>query len=193
MRVYLPYGLDPAISDPIIGGRSPDGRWKCLAYLTLTDGNKFIVHRIELLPWGPVALPLGTKELRRLPLSRWLAGAHAKLGGAAKNHLVSGKPTTHKAGLQRLIDSEVPRSGMQGFGMEFYRRVASDYLELQGSRGIHERIADRMSERDGQTCSLTRIRDYISKATQMGFLSPGTPGVGARLPGPNLYVGKRGD
>ena len=192
MRVHLPGAVDPAVTDPIIGGRSSDGRWKVLAYLTLTDDGQFLISRLEVMPWEPVALDLNMQDLKALPLTRWRAEAHRQIIGMTKDHHEGTTKTNLKNEARILLDSSLPRAGDRGFGDAFYERLARLYLDLQGARGIQKRLATRLGELEGRPFSARQVSDATKKATKLGYLLPGTNGRGLRSPGPNLVIETRG-
>lgn len=186
---------------PLMVGRSPDGKWRCLAWLSLNERNELVAYRVEVRPWTGEVISLGTDVLRYLPLHRWLAEAHSSLTGPVAAWLREGGVPARsidrrelrrlRKEAERMVESTPPRPGRKGFGTAFYRRLALEYLELQSdgvSRGIRVALADRESARQGKTITTDAIRDALHKATELGFLLPGTRGRAGRLPGPNLYV-----
>ncbi|MGD0984479.1 MAG: hypothetical protein ABSA65_11785 [Acidimicrobiales bacterium] len=187
---------------PLMVGRSPDGLWRCLAWLSLTDRQEIVIFRLEVRPWGDDVLSLGTNPLRDLPLHRWLTQAHSRLtDGIAEWLADEGGVPTHSMDAKELrrlrrvakdmAESTTPRPGPKGFGENFYRRLALDYLELQGkgvSRGIRWVLAEQENRRQKRDDIDDRtVRDWLTKATRLGFLSAGSPGRAGRRPGPNLY------
>jgi len=189
---------------PLLVGRSSDGRWRCSAHLSLTEQNEFVIYRLDVRPWGSELIPLGTDVLRRLPLGRWLTSAHSWLTAPLAEWLDSGSPSPSRPvdekewrrlrqEAERIVKSELPKRGPKGYGSSFYRRIALSYLELQAhgvARGIQGRIAEQENTRrgnKGMPVTATNVRDWLSRATELGFLSPGTKGRAGRAPGPNLY------
>lgn len=76
------------------------------------------------------------------------------------------------------------KRGRGGYPDDHYRRIALLYLDLQNkkwSKGILKEMA-RLENRPWQT-----IRDWVSRAGELEFLSEGTPGKAGREPGPRLY------
>jgi len=187
MTVFFPGNRTPDDGDPIIVARSPDGAWRVLLHLWLTE-SEFFVRDIAIRPWDNQSRPVGTDVLRRLPLGRWATMAHGWLAEYAQKGIDTGRGTDQ---LRRLARAKVtPAAGRRGFGKDFYRRLALEYLELQAegvSRGIRVELARRESRRQDRKVTPTNIRDALNKATELGFLMPGTPGRAGRQPGPNLY------
>lgn len=185
---------------PLMVGRSSDGLWRCLAWLSLTDRQEIVVFRLELRPWGDDVLMLGTNVLRDLPLHRWLAQAHSRLTegvaawlaneGGTPTHPIDAKELRHlRKVAQGMAESTTPKPGPKGLGDNFYRRLAIDYLGLQGKRrDIRCALAEQENRRQNRDdiTDLT-VRDWLTKATKLGFLSAGTPGRAGRRAGPNLY------
>lgn len=90
---------------------------------------------------------------------------------------------------QKASGGKGSQAGPSGYGDEFYERIARTYLELQAegiSRGILHHIAERESEIQGREVDPTNVRDWVHKATKLGFLGPGTQGKAGRMPGPRL-------
>jgi hypothetical protein len=185
---------------PLMVGRSPDGLWRCLAWLSLNERGELVIFRLELRPWTTDEMPsIGTDVLRYLPLAHWLAQAHSRLTEGIAEWLqergVSTRPIDAKEFrrlrklAERMVESTPTRPGRKGFAVSYYRWLALEYLELQDkvSRGIRDVLADRASHREGRKITSENIRDALHKATELGFLLPGTQGRAGRLPGPNLY------
>jgi hypothetical protein len=85
----------------------------------------------------------------------------------------------------KLEASTLRRGGRRGFPDDFYRWVAGVYLESQG-RGVILEIARLGSERLGRPVARETARDWVHRATDLGYLSPGLSGKAGRLPGPNF-------
>ena len=109
---------------PLFLGRSSDGKWRCSAYLSLTQQNEFVMYRLDVRPWGRDLIPLGTDVLRRLPLGRWLTSAHSWLRAPMEEWLDSGAVTTSRPieekelrrlrqQAERLVKSELPEERTQ--------------------------------------------------------------------------------
>jgi len=185
--MYLPGAATPEEADPFIGGRSADGRFRCVAHLHLTPAGEVIIRDIEVTSWNGKPAPIGIAVLQRLPLGSWLAMAHTRLArlGAVAVGDGRGTPFAH-----RLAGSKaVPAVGRPGFGRDFYRALALAYLELQEqgmARGIQKRLQDESELRFGRWLASDQVRDALSRATELGFLGPGVRGRAGRLPGPNL-------
>jgi hypothetical protein len=186
MRINVSKG---ALS-PMIEGRSIDGRYRCLADLAVIDG-RLSITRLELAPWTFGGATIGTDALRQIPLGRWLTLAYSILQDETLwqqtgelGNTASGRSAAHKlAGLHR--GAEPVRRGRPGYPAAFYRDVALRYLELQSQgvgRGVQQQIAEERS------VPWPTVRDWLHKATVLGFLSPGSPGRAGRRPGPNLHT-----
>jgi hypothetical protein len=184
--------------DPVIKARSTDGAWCCTAFLRLTTDRRWIIASYTVSPWADV--PSGgatTATARSLPFGRWLAMAHARLpemgDWLAKGTLPSGAPTMvlpqHVERARRLAElargAEL-RKGRKGYPADHYRRIAFEYLDLQ-SQGVGRGIQRRLAEQQDPQRQWQTIRDWLAKATELGFLTKGTPGRAGREPGPNLY------
>jgi hypothetical protein len=92
---------------------------------------------------------------------------------------------------RRIADeaAETPLArGPKGYGAEHYRRIAFRYLELlrEGRRDVLVALAEEESERLGREVRRETVRDWVKKATRLGFLAPGTPGRAEERVGPNL-------
>ncbi len=90
--------------------------------------------------------------------------------------------------------AEQKAGGRRGYGDDFYRLVALEYVALSeqgnGGRGALQRLAAVMATRLGekQPRSRDNIRDWVAEARRRGFLTPGEPGRGGGGPGPRLYA-----
>lgn len=85
-----------------------------------------------------------------------------------------------------------PRGPHGGYSPEHYRGIAQRYLELvSGGRRDPVKALCEESDTERET-----MRDWIRKATRMGYLAAGQPGVAGRAPGPKLSLKsntKKGD
>ncbi len=92
-----------------------------------------------------------------------------------------------------LAAAEQKATGKRGYGDDFYRLVALEYVALteqgKGGRGALRRLADVMAQRMGEKEARSRdnIRDWVAEARRRNFLSPGEPGRGGGGPGWRLY------
>lgn len=102
-----------------------------------------------------------------------------------------------RAGVFNITDADVRRArraaslaaqqplnrGRRGYGPNHYRRIALRYLELvsEGRRNVLVALAAEEG-RPRET-----VRDWVRRATELGFLSPGKQGRAEARPGPNLY------
>jgi hypothetical protein len=186
----LPFGED----GPKIEGRSSDGSWRCNALLAKDADGRLSISRLEVEPWTfGDRLALGTNVLRSLPLGRWLASAHSQLGDAGvwlKTGTLAGSVEGRawaQAAAESARSTEL-RRGRRGYPEDHYRRIALAYLALQqqGVRGSPVRLAQDEST-PARPVAWQTMRDWIHRATELGFLSPGSPGRAGRSPGPNLY------
>jgi hypothetical protein len=170
--LIFPWAATPADPDPFIGARSPDGKWLVVARVHLSAAGDFFLRDLHVSPWSGEPTPLGTEALRQLPIGRWVAVAHGELVKRAR----------HTGSAPLLASSRVA-----GFGDDFYRRIARAYLELQEQgRGIQQRLSDESTTRLGRFLTPVQIRDAVSRATELGLLSPGSRGRVGRVAGPNL-------
>jgi hypothetical protein len=90
---------------------------------------------------------------------------------------------------------ENPRPGRRAKPTEHYRRIALRYLELlkQGQRHVLKALAAEESEREGRAVPRETVRDWVRKATKLGYLTPGIQGRASARPGPELYRKEKGD
>lgn len=70
---------------------------------------------------------------------------------------------------------------------EHYWHIAERYLALvaTGRRDVLNALSEEESKRLGEPIGRERIRDWVRKATRLGFLAPGQPGTVGRRPGTN--------
>ncbi len=101
-----------------------------------------------------------------------------------------------RARIERLALAAVEQkaTGKRGYGDDFYRLVALEYVALtergEGGRGALQRLAEVMASRMHERTPRPRdnIRDWVAEARRRGFLTPGEPGRGGGGPGPRLYA-----
>ena len=185
---------------PMLVGRSSDGFWRFVGWLSLTAADEFVIFRSETRPWDDVVRPLTADVLRSLPLSRWLVEAHGTftepIAAWLRAHGQDARAVDKaelRAMARRVAGSRPPRPGPSGFGDDYYRRLAISYLELQRQgigRGIRPLLAEQESRRLGREVTPVQIRDALSKATTLGYLAPGKQGRAGRFPGPRLFEEK---
>jgi hypothetical protein len=182
MRVYFPGPATPADADPFIGGRSSDGRLRCLAYLRLSSSEAMVIKEVDVMSWDGTQCHIGSTELNKLPLHRWLTKAHADLATR------DAKEAKRRRGPSVSIRNWSVGTE-RGRGREFYRRIAFEYLKVQeeGEPHVQKRLARESRHRLGIELNLTQVRDALTKATRLGFLTRGTRGRSGRGPGLNLY------
>jgi hypothetical protein len=88
-----------------------------------------------------------------------------------------------KAGRGRIsIDSR------GAYPLEHYRHIAERYLALvaSGRRDVLKALSEEEGKRLGEPIGHERMRDWVRKATRLGYLGSGTPGSVSRQPGPEL-------
>jgi hypothetical protein len=80
------------------------------------------------------------------------------------------------------------RRGRKGYPKEHYHRIALRYLDLIGSgrRDVLKALAAEEEKRLGRAVPRETVRDWVRKATELGFLAPGKQGRASARPGPNL-------
>jgi hypothetical protein len=181
---------------PWVLARSPDGVWWCELHFRDEDGHLAFDWMSRLVPWpvrpGERVPPLTTDVLRSLPLGRWLALAHSRLAEMPDwSEAVDPEQRAWAREVVKRVRNSELRRGRRGFPADFYRGIALEYLALQKkgvSRGIQQQLAKQESKRLRRPVSWQSVRDWVHRATELGFLSKGTPGRSGRLPGPNLYT-----
>jgi len=92
-------------------------------------------------------------------------------------------------GLLRRLGPAPYRPGRQGYPIGLYEWVAREYLALVRagkSRGILPELARRASEHLGRTVSPANVRDWVHRARELKFLTPGLSGKAHADPGPAL-------
>lgn len=173
-------------AEPWLIGRSRDGLWLCELRFARIGEDIFSAYEMHLEPWlENEAVPLGTKVLAELPLHQWTLQAQTAM---AKRFKEEGSPEA-----TAIAEATVAKPGPKGFGTDFYRQLALEYLRLQGQgvgRGIRTVLADWMTETLGDKYDEANVKDALVKAVNLGFLSHGTQGRAGRDEGPNLYVTK---
>lgn len=89
--------------------------------------------------------------------------------------------------IKRLRDEEF-RPGRQGYSLDLYRWIASEYLALIGAgvRPLLPELAKRASAHLGRPVKPQNARDWVHRARRLGFLTEGLRGRAHADPGPAL-------
>jgi hypothetical protein len=86
-----------------------------------------------------------------------------------------------------VTEATKPKPGRPGLPEEHYRRIALRYLALlKHHRNVLVALAAEESERQGRIVPRETVRDWVRKATGLGYLAPGKPGRAEARPGPKL-------
>ncbi len=100
------------------------------------------------------------------------------------------EPTARAAGVaaKKAGRGAIPVGSRGAYQPEHYRHIAERYLALveSGRRDVIKALEEEEGKRLGEPVGHERMRDWVRKATKLGFLAPGSPGTVARQPGPNL-------
>jgi hypothetical protein len=175
-----------------------------LAAGTLVDGEPWLVRAVlRRDPKGPPFVarlsvehfPVDDVEvtgtvLRALPLARirdlalaWLIPvalareAMAEVGGWGET------PESAQRAREAADEAAKPKPGRRALPREHYAGIAARYLEhLEDGR---RNVLVVLAEEEG--VPRETVRDWVRKATKLGFLAPGKPGRAEKRPGPNLY------
>lgn len=185
--------------------------------LQLVDGEVWLVRGVlQRVPTGPPVMKrvavehlidtsrdVTGKIVREIRFGEIRDAALARLRerGPARAQLRDADPdlfTEEQVAEAQAVAVEVARHarGPRGaYTSEHYRHVARRYLALvdEGRRDVVNALCEEEAERLGEPIARERMRDWIRKATRMGFLAPGTSGVIGRQPGPNLDPKEEGD
>jgi hypothetical protein len=184
---------------PVIIGRSSDGNFIAFAEYDRDDDGKLAITRLDINAWNPHdAKPILTETLRELPLGHWMTMAYSQLAESAtaldsseQLHGLTPEGMTRARRMASRVKTAQLRRGPKGFPPDFYRRIALTYLDLQSkgiSRGIQQEIAKIESRRQNRIIDWVTVRDWLRRATELGFLTAGSKGRAGREPGPNLYT-----
>lgn len=132
--------------------------------------------------------------LRKVPLPRLIAQVHADLlATAERGDMYSGGDVPTPLWLKNLqaLTPAVPqkdarKGGRPAVSEDLLRQVAVAYLaEQHAGRGLHDRIADRISQ------PAKRVPDLIRLARAADLLTPAAPGKRGAAPGPQLLASFR--
>jgi hypothetical protein len=132
--------------------------------------------------------------LRGLPLARIRGRALDGLEGIrqARDAMSETGWSINPASVERARDAAIeagkPRLGRPGLPVEHLARIAGRYIDLveAGVGNVLVVLAEEESKRAGRTIPRETIRDWVRKATERGYLAPGTPGRAEARPGPKL-------
>jgi hypothetical protein len=101
--------------------------------------------------------------------------------------------TRHDDAWVRKVAEEAKRPlrrGRKGYPNEHYRWIAVRYLEIVGTgrRDVLKALATEEEARLGRPVPRETVRDWVRKATELGYLAPGKRGRASARPGPNLNL-----
>jgi hypothetical protein len=174
--------------------------WLVMGILRVTsDGPPYISElSVEHFPDPDVEV---TGAVLRFPLAEIRDKAVAEIRGPllvvyeAMAEIGDVTPETLERVESMAKKAENTRPGRRAKPPEHYRRIALRYLELlkQGQRHVLKALAAEESEREGRTVPRETVRDWVRKATKLGYLMPGTQGRASARPGPKLYRKEKGD
>jgi hypothetical protein len=175
-----------------------------LAAGTLVEGELWLIHALlRRDPKGPPIVahlsvqhyPVDDVEvtgtvLRALPLARIRDQALARLIPIALGREVLAEaggwgetPESVERARHAAEEAAKPKRGRRALPPEHYATIAARYLTLlgDGRRNVLVVLADE------EGVPRETVRDWVRKATKLGFLAPGKPGRAEMRPGPNLY------
>jgi hypothetical protein len=138
---------------------------------------------------GTVARDINLGTIRSEALIRLREKAGSRVLLAQSGHLPQETAEMARAAAVEAARGALARGPHGGYRPEHYRSIALRRLELdaEGQTGVVGKLCAEWSALLSERVDRERMRDWLRKATQMGFLSPGRPGVTTRKPGPNLY------
>jgi hypothetical protein len=120
---------------------------------------------------------------------RWAAARAEWVDIIARGGYLSKKHVTQARWVAGQANRPVKR-GRTGYGDEHYRRIARRYLEIaSGPDG--RRVLKVLAENEG--VPRETVRDWVRKATRLGFLAPGTQGRAEARPGQKLNTKEEND
>lgn len=173
-----PTGRDPIEVDALI--TVADGRWEARAHFRLDDGQ-LVCRRLEV---GAEVPGVTSGFLRQIPMGTIMTAVRNELTRLSDRWATAGDVAT--AGNLR---PEQRKRGRRGYSDAHYETIARDYLALQrehNSRGLLDKLADHLSQKQGKELSRETVRDWVKGARKRGFLSPASPGRPGALPGSRL-------
>jgi hypothetical protein len=203
--LHTPTEVDwPVVQPQPLKDRSDEALIAELLAGTLVEGEPWLIHAVlRRHPKGPPIMACLSVEhfpvrdvevtgtvLRALPLARIRDQAFAQLIPVALGREVLAEAggwgiTSEDAERTRHAADEAakPKPGRRALPREHYARIATRYLTLlgEGRRNVLVVLADE------EGVPRETVRDWVRKATKLGFLAPGTPGRAGMRPGPNLY------
>jgi hypothetical protein len=130
-------------------------------------------------PSGSVLRRLTLGAIRDEALAELVRRGHA-IGAMKRLTSASERADARRVG--EIAAEARPRGPHGGYSRELYRRIAERYLELVAAN--RRDPINALCEEEGT--KRETMRDWIRKATRMGYLAPGQPGVAGRSPGPKL-------
>jgi hypothetical protein len=163
-------------------------------FLRTNSEGLLIVSRLTVEHWPPDREVTGA-VVRALPIATMRDLAVAKLPAVA-----AGRRFARDIGDEWISEPEAelaeraaaeaakPRPGRPGNPEAHYERIAIRYLELidGGRRDVLKALTEEESAQNGRVVPRETVRDWVRRATALGFLAPGTPGRAEPRPGPRL-------
>lgn len=183
--------------------RAPAGStafWIASGYLAWTESGELVVEQLTLEPEHGGQGGLTPDVLRDMSLSQIVARAQGLMQLAPEyaslarklGLLQEAEPTDADAEAEALAAAAAgprPRGGRSGYSDDLYRWVAEEYLRLHDAgvgRGILIKLAALASERMLQNVSRSKMRDWVRRARELGFLEGGERGRAGARPGPRI-------
>jgi hypothetical protein len=194
-----------------------EGReWRVTGYLATDPRGALVVRRVQVQPWLPGPIDSGllaepTTKQREDPrgydvTSTVLRGLHMarirdrsarqlrELNGALAIADHVGWPTPNgeaRAAITETAERATARvrgPGRRGFGDDFYRCLAEEYLALQDARECANRTSRGLISELATKLTLTppQVRDAVATARRLGWLTAGTPGRAGAAEGQRL-------
>lgn len=208
-RPGLHFAIDDEASSFVIAGTwDVKGRGMVLVELTVKSRRRLPPRDLHELA-RPRQIPpahLSGSALRRLsvPEMEHRAREALKLQGEREADLESAMQRTRALGYDIPSLYQVPRAarallrtlragplrpGRQGYPIGLYEWIAREYLALVrrgDSRSILPELARRATDRLGRKVTPGNVRDWVHRARELKFLTPGLPGKAHADPGSAL-------
>ncbi len=153
---------------------------------TLTAGTAGLAARtLELEPWDEGAnATIRSSDLRQVPLTAILQKAGAQI--TALDVYTDPPPAVAEA----LEAAGAIKRGRVGYGDDFYRWVAHEYLQLKaqrGARGLRSPLGEILGRELGRgVVADGTVRDWLVEAARRDFLTSPGRGHAGRAAGPLL-------
>lgn len=198
----------PFKDEPVLVGTNPGGAGFVSHHIPGIEVRGFLqaspddgLSLTELRVKSLTGEPIQSKTMRDIKLGHLLPIVQAQLV-----HLANTDKARRRLGLpsitkEQRVAAKAARVEKKALGRsplpaDHYRLVAEcllQELERHPARGIHEHLAERLTEQLGRPVNRDTARDWVrvARSKEQGWLAPTRQGVPGAMPGPKLIAARQ--